>query len=411
MLRTLRTIPRGIWAIAVLAFVLRIGFMAATVDLGGENYNEFGEIVKNMRVGQGYALFHFEGERLSEWHSADATPFPSAFMPPGYVLYLYPFLSVDDPFIRNTLLLLIQHIAGALLVVPVFLLTLRLYTIRSAWIAAVLAAVLPDMVASTSTWGATVFVHLLLVGVFLYLANDKKWRKTWSHPVAFGGLCGMLVLFRFEAIAFVLIALLLLWKAKGLQQTWKAALVTLLILTPWIARNTVVFDSPLLSTSLGINAYRGNNPEAIGVWSEPELDALLPSLAGRQFEVKMSDLYLERAGTYAFSNPVETLGRSAKKVAYLWSFDPQDDRAKHPLRLSVWAVLVFFALMSWIGKRPPTSIVAYLALTTIMTTVFFALARHQVLMEVALIPLAGYGMARFCTFVHLCQTEQPLEIS
>lgn len=411
MSNTLRTIPRGIWAIALVALVLRIGFMAATVDLRSENYNEFGEIAKNMRAGHGYALFHFEGEQLSIWYSGDAAPFPSAFMPPGYVVYVYPFLSVGDPAFRNLLLLLLQHSAGALLVVLVFLLARNLYTRRAAWIAAVLTAVLPDMVASTSTWGATVFVHLLLVGIFLFLAHDKRtWRK-WLRPIAFGGLCGALVLFRFEAIAFVLVALLLLWRGQGTTHMWKAALVAVLIVTPWIARNAIVFERPLLSTSLGLNAYRGNNPEAIGVWSEPQLDALLPSLAGPQFEARMSDLYLERARTYALSNPIETLRRSAMKVLYLWSFEPQDDRAKHPLRLSAWAILVLFTFVGWIGKRPPASIVAYLALATIMAAVFFALARHQVLMEIALIPLAGYGMARFCTFVRLCRNEKPLESS
>ena len=400
MISSLRTIPRGIWILAFAALALRVVFMVAAVDLADDNYHEFGEIAKNMRAGHGYALFHFEGETLSPWFSDTVVPFPSAFMPPGYVLFIYPLLDIADPVVRNVVLLLIQHIAGALVVVLVFLLTRRMYTPRAAWMAAVLAAVLPDMVASANTYGATVFVHLLLLGIFLQFESREQ-PRTRLQALFLGCLLGVLALFRFEALAFAVLVIGLVWRASGLGFVWKVAFVVALFLTPWIVRNAVVFKRPLLSTSLGLNAYRGNNAKAIGAWSDPQLDELLPTLAGPQFEVEMSAAYFDRAWNYATSEPGRTLLRSATKVLQLWSFDPNDSRAKHPGRVAIWVLLMVFVLLGYRGVRPPPYILAYLVYATAMAFVFFALVRHQALMEIALIPLAGRGLARFCTFARL----------
>jgi len=408
MTSALRNIPRGIWILAFAALALRVAFMVASVDLADDNYNEFGEIARNIRAGHGYALFHFEGETLSPWFSEDALPFPSAFMPPGYVLYVYPFLGIADPVSRNVLLLLIQHLAGGLVVVLVFLLARKMYTPRAAWAAAILAAVLPDMVASTSTYGATVFVHLLLLGIFLHFERSKP-PHTWLRALLLGCLLGVLVLFRFEALAFALLVMGLAWRRAGLGFVWKVAIVLVLLLSPWIVRNTLVFHRPLLSTSLGLNAYRGNNAEAIGAWPDSQLDELLPALAGPQFEVRMSGVYLDSAWTYAVSEPGKTLLRSVVKGLRLWTFNPNDDRAGHPVRLAVWAFLLVLALLGCQGVRAHPYIPAYFAYATVMAFVFFALARHQVLMEIALIPLAGHGLARSCTFMRLYSKKRSPE--
>ena len=142
MTSALRNIPRGIWILAYAALALRVAFMVASVDLADDNYNEFGEIAKNMRAGHGYALFHFEGEMLSPWFSEDVVPFPSAYMPPAYVFYIYPFLSIADPVARNVLLLLIQHVAGALVVVLVLSFLSALY-FPPAWASTRSAATMP----------------------------------------------------------------------------------------------------------------------------------------------------------------------------------------------------------------------------------------------------------------------------
>ncbi len=106
------------------------------------------------------------------------------------------------------------------------------------------------------------------------------------------------------------------------------------------------------------------------------------------------------------SNPGQTIVRSAAKVLRLWVFDPYDGRATHPFRVAAWALLVVLSFLGYREIRPPPYLVAYVAYATIMAAVFFALLRHQVLMEIALIPLAGHGLARFCTFTRLSRKER-----
>src|SRR4030065_906392 len=99
--------------IILLGFFLR--FLAAIVfgDFDKGYYWEYGEIAKNIINGNGYSLFYIEDSELRHHFKENVAPAKSAYMPPGYVYFLLPFMWIGDVAIRNALIYLLQIIIAS----------------------------------------------------------------------------------------------------------------------------------------------------------------------------------------------------------------------------------------------------------------------------------------------------------
>ena len=82
---------RTILAVIALGIFLRIIFVWQFVDISSINQWEYGEIAKNIVHSNGYSLFYFENDSLAYKYKEEVKPFPSAYMPPGYVFIILPF--------------------------------------------------------------------------------------------------------------------------------------------------------------------------------------------------------------------------------------------------------------------------------------------------------------------------------
>ena len=386
-------LPARLWGLSVGAFVLRLAVALGTVDLGAEAYQEFGTIAAHVRAGHGYAYLTAPG----------VGPLPSAYVPPGYVAVLLPFLGVADVALRNVLLLGLQSAVGALCVPLAWTVGRAWYAGTpverwAAWGAAAVMAVLPTLVYAAATYSATVFYHAGLLALFLWMARRPR---APGAAVGLGLLLAALVYVRTEAL--LLAALVLAWEARDgrLRTVALAATVLALALAPWVVRNAVVLGRPTLSTGAGLNLYRGNNPVGIGVWASDSVGAALAALPpGPRLEARRDRLYREAAWATVRAAPGRALARGAEKVRRLWIVDPDDARARHPLAVGSWALLVTLALVGLSGRPPPGAFWIALGQATAVAFVVFALSRHQVLLMAALVPVAGHGVARIAAALH-----------
>lgn len=375
-------LPRGVWALAGVAFGLRLGMALALVDLSAEAYHEFGVIAAHLRAGHGYAYLSPDGYG----------PVPSAWMPPGYVALLVPFLGLADVALRNGLLLAVQSAAGALCVPLAWHAARTWGPVAGAWGAAGVMAVWPPLVYAASTFGGTVFYH---AGVLALLALVGR-RPV--PGVALGGLLAALVYVRFEAA--LVAALMLAWLAVRGQP--RAAIVAAIVLAaalaPWVGRNAVVLGAPVLSTSGGLNLYRGQHPEGVHVWADdtvgPALRALPP---GPGLELARDRLWRRHAVGHVRADPAGAVRRGLAKALALWTLPPLSPAARHPLAIGSWATLVLLALAGARGAPPEIGLLLLQA--TLVAALFFALARHQVLLMGLLVPLAGHGLAALAAAV------------
>jgi 4-amino-4-deoxy-L-arabinose transferase-like glycosyltransferase len=377
-----------------LTLFSRILFMSL-IPLEHSNYWEYGEIARNLYEGKGYSLFYFFNGKIDIYYQQAAHPFPSAYVPPAYVWFLYPFMGIASEGIRNGLILLIQHLASAFCCVLLYRLTKKLFGGFTGLIAALLFAFFPEMIYASNSFGPTVFYHAAVLGILLALTEERL------SFVKLGLLFAIGIYLRSELALFLILLLPYLFYRKQFRTAILSTLLCMLLLLPWQIRNYQVFGQLIpFSTSSGLNLYRGNNADGIGSWGwEKNVYAHESELTQDQkFEARMSKLYWDQAVQYMRSHPGETFLNAAKKLFHLWLFMPGDDRTANLFYLLPWLCLLIFSAIGivyarseWKRLRP---IFIYLFACSLIAMIFFALPRYQSLMKIGLMPLAAYGFVK-----------------
>ena len=163
---------------------------------------------------------------------------------------------------------------GAVLVVAVGLLGRRVGGPRSGLIAAAIAAAYPPLVVLDGSLRSE-SLYVPLVAFALLAAHRLIDRPAAARAAALGALVGLAALTRSEAVLLypllVLPAVALLAHGRRAPAAVAAAVALALVLAPWVARNWITFDRPLLSTNAGSLAYGANcdaayRGELIGSW-------------------------------------------------------------------------------------------------------------------------------------------------
>lgn len=382
----------------VLCVSLRLVYALGFSNLTSENYWEYGAIARNVHSGFGYSLFVVTDDTISLGSTTDRIPFPSAYMPPGYPAFLYPFFFIADVQIRNAAIQCAQGLLAGVVTVLVVVLTRRKFTPRIAAIAGYLSAIQPDMIYAVGSYTPTIFYQAIILSVLTWInLSHRDW--TIQRAAVLGLLMGVLVLFRTEAILFAALVLLYLLWNKEQRAVLVAGVVIILALLPWQVRNYAVFGRVVpLSTSLGVNFYRGHNPEAVGNWADPAVRNEIRALPhSADFELRLSTMYLSHGFDAMREMGFGELLTSAGKLIRLWVWDPRDERALHPVYRIIWLLVLaafvtgLFFTRAWQRHWPEYLFLVFSSLTAV---VFFPMPRHQTMMKVVCLPFAAAGIGR-----------------
>lgn len=387
---------RSIIIICVLAVIVRVIFSIFFIDLKKDDYWEYGEIAKNIKHGRGYALWWFDGEKMINSFNEAAQPHPSAFMPPGYVFYLLPFLSINNISARN-FLIICGHIAlSILLIVIVYNFTKIYFSAFSAVLASAFVAFLPEFIYATTTYTPTIFYHLIIM-LLLTLLYNGQYRHDFKNLIAITLLMGLAVYLRSEFLLFAFFVIISFLVSGYLRQFFIAATLTVVLLAPWQLRNCATFRTMLapLSTSFGLNFYRGHNPYFHGAWGDAEIDEQLKAHgAETHYEMKMNAIYTAHAIRSIKQQPWRQGAQSFAKILYLWGINPYEYQSRNGFYIIPWfVILVLFVVgiaktYSWQNHQYAYLFFIY---STLIAVVFFVRLRHQTMMKIAMIPFAGYG--------------------
>jgi hypothetical protein len=393
----LKTIfPKNVIIIIAFALIVRLVFIFSVSDLKKDYYWEYGELAKNVIHGNGYSLFHFEGNELKHNYSPGIETLPSAYMPPGYAAFLLPFMAIDNIVARNILILLIQTLISLGSILLIYIFTKKYISEFSALIAVLIASFLPEFIYSVTSYTPTVIYQLLVLIIILQF-KDYYDKPRNLKPVYIGLVSVMLIYFRAEfflAFLFFLFSLII-------QRKFVASSIVLLVVVffmlPWTIRNYNVFNEFVpLTTSGGLNFYRGNNPEELGSWGNAiTTKEILDIKRDSQFEINLNRVYLKHALDYIKNNPVETIRNIIIKIYHLWGVDTSDRRSYlwtyilPSLLIIVLFIAGFIASYSWERYR---DIYLFFIYSTIIAAVFFTLPRYQTMMKILIIPFAAYGI-------------------
>ena len=382
--------------IIVIALAARVAVFLLEVDLRRDSYFEYGEIAKNLLAGKGYSLYHFDDGRLQYLFSPSAQPFPSAFMPPGYVMVLLPFIAVTDTALRNSLLFSFQTVLSLLTIILVLRYTGRHFGRTAAFLAAWCAALLPDFAYAPGSWTPTVLFQFLFMA-FLELCDDPHAVRGWIAIPAIGLLSAAMVYLRSEWVLMVILLAVFGKVAGDGRRLVVAGAIALCLLVPWGIRNYAVFHQFVpLTTNGGLNLFRGENEETIGKWNDTSILEAIPSLPHDEtFEPSFDRVYRVAAVRWMVEHPWAVFSMIPRKLLDLWLFNSvQERRFQAVVQICGTLLFLFFvigAARTWSWSRH-SALYLLLIHATLVGIIFFSLPRHQTMMRIGMLPFAGAGV-------------------
>lgn len=362
------------------------------------NYFEFGAIAQNIVAGQGYSFYYHENGVLEYNFKPNSDPYPSAYIPAGYVIYLLPFFQIQSDGLRNWLFMIVNIALHTLTAIMIFNLTQRYFDSKTAIIATALYLFLPDMVYSVFSVGPTIFYHMGIIGLLLIESRVNDDRKPYFFGISFG----LLMLFRPEVLLIIFFYLF----REAIRNKWKSIFIililTVVIQMPWIIRNYAVFEAFIpLQTSSGLNLYRGNNSYGSGVWADDRIAKKLnDTTIGDQFEVELNEFYLQEALGYIFNNPEKAIESVPGKLFDLLIYSRFDNRNASMIFLIPWFLVIVLCILGIFkaGNYKKFGLIFMVLMGHLaLAIIFFSLPRHQTMMKIALIPFAAFGLSILST--------------
>jgi hypothetical protein len=381
-------------AIAALGIFLRIIFVWQFVDIGSINQWEYGEIVKNIVNNNGYSLFYFENDSLEYKYKEEVNPFPSAYMPPGYVFIILPVYFIENDFIINLIIISLQIFCSAAVIFFLFKLCANIFDKSIAIVSTLIYAILPEFIYACASFSPTILFHLLIVLVFYRL---QAHNKTNGLDILLPVLLAAIIYLRSEFILFVMFLIMFYMISKQYRKALSYIVLILFLILPWSIRNSMVFDSLVpMTTNFGQNLYRGNNSSDVGWWGEEIMIEKVKELPrDKSFEIHMNRLYLNRAINYIKDNPVRFVANGFRKQFELWVFNLSDTRAKLLIYLiptiSIFCLFIIGIIRTFNLPKYKYFYMFFLQ-ATILSAILFSLPRYQTMMKVLMLPFAAIGM-------------------
>ncbi len=361
------------------------------LDITSIKYWEYGDIAQNIFVGKGYSFLYEIKQTLCYHFKPEADVQPSAFMPPGYVLFLIPFFYIKNILYRNIIIIVFQHLISFVSIYILSQLVAKKFSENTATILIFIGLLLPEFIVATHFIGPTIFYHLILSLIFFFIYNlGKDKYSIWglSMTIAIG------IYFRSELI-LLFIGFVLLWiKEKRWNWIAKSTLIVILVLSPWVVRNYLIFNHFIpLTTNGGMNLYRGHNLEQSGGWPTPLDTGLLKKIIQEpNFEYELHQMFLNDALLVIKQNPQKEIWLTFKKCVQFWFFDWEDERTKSPFYLVPWLIVLLMSIVGiYLNYNWEKFKYEYLYLISITVTIiiFFPLLRYQTMMKFMLLPFAA----------------------
>ena len=398
------------------AFLIRLAYVVATRAWTQGPYWDFAAIAGSLLGGHGYAAP--PGYYWFETYS------PTAMQAPLYTFFTaaaYALFGYCSPAAHLTMQF-VQCAASALCLVPLRSIARRFERPGLEFAASLGFTLLPSSVFMTTKLCATTFATLLLLSlVALVLRIGSDGRPRWI--VRLGLLWAGAFLLYPTIGAFVAgSALWLAVRAPAARRlaVWRglsrALLLTLLLSSPWLARNWIVFHRwiPGVSTFPGV-FFAGNNRFATGSqqgferWAllhDAEVTAEYPFLKSLHLlrdEVAVMDRYGEAAWDFVRRQPEQAWLLFVRKLGMFWWRNP--DHPLHGTRAEscYFASYLLVAGLALIGavrevRRPSgraaleVILIALLSVSLVYAVASVGMVRFRMVLEPLLLPPAAAAL-------------------
>jgi 4-amino-4-deoxy-L-arabinose transferase-like glycosyltransferase len=418
--------------ILVLAFVSRLGASILSRGLGATLKNDehvFTRIAWNLVLGNSYSM---NGKA------------PTAERPPVYPLMLAGIFRLSSAnglagsdkaggakqygvwsTITQTrasnyrvMARVLNAIMGTLTVLLVYLIGRRLFNVDVALVASLIVALNRVFIRySMYIVSDTLFCFMVSLIIYVFIKIQERPDSLLLRLLG-GVLVGIGILTRSELFLFV--PFLFIWSLI-LHRTFGRAVVTLviillpilLLITPWIVRNYVVFGELVMATNLGYTFWGIHNPETfsdetlMGKWDPPDdtvrnagqnpagQNPAGQDPAHRYLSEPEWNRYLLQQGLQTIRKNLSAMPRL--ELYKLCKLILSDGAIRQLLRFP-WLYLFVFGLIFMLtsGNHRPFLILYVLIAYSILTTlVFYTCERLRMYIDPVFYTIASYGLSEF----------------
>lgn len=408
----LKKIPFG-GRLYLAALVLRLipVLLSFNLSIGLDDMFQYDMLARSLAAGDGFRWYGQQDLELIERYfpldfirpgDYDPRGVLTSFRAPGYPVFLALVYRLFGAGARRFFWArLVQAFLGAALAPLTYALVRRVLpqNERAARLAGAALAAYPMLVLyplGLATENTFIPLFMAATLALLWAAETGGWRR-----IALAGLLFGLTMLTRSVVALALpLAGLWLWRQCGFRAAALLALVTTLVIAPWVARNSLLYGKfTFIETSSGYNLHMGYHPQAIGTFRYGPSLELMPYLDDAERDARGTEMAAEfiRAQPERFW-PLAALrlghffGLERRVLTYFYSnnfFGPLPLPALVGLFLLFtlpFAVLATFAALglALIGWPPPRFLVAGLALAYLLPHVFL-LAEPR--FHLAIVPL------------------------
>jgi 4-amino-4-deoxy-L-arabinose transferase-like glycosyltransferase len=242
---------------------------------------------------------------------------PTAHRMPGYPLVVAGVLLVTGESL--TAVRLLQALVDTLTCLLVFLIGRRLSDERTGLITSLVYALFPlQIIYVSSVMTEATFTFLLCATVALMLASGTSRQRIFAAGLV-GGVAAL-----FKPLALLLPVLVpfvpALFHQPNRLRLWMLISFCagmMLVISPWLVRNYLVFDRVALTSSIGVNFWIGNHTGSHGGYAYPEGNPL----TGYRDEFERSDAGIQLGLVYWAEKSGEAIIGLGKKHAQFFGID------------------------------------------------------------------------------------------
>ena len=408
--KILKSISAQIYPLVIiiaLAVVLRLMYLVLfgnTLSMQTSGYDDY---AVNLIAGHGYT-------RFADFH-------PDSDLPPLYSFFLAGVYLILG---RSPIpVAFIQIGFDVITILAIYAIGTRIMGRAVGLLAAAFFAFYPYLLFQDLTVNDTaIFIMLLAVGIWAAYHIEKP--QDWRWAVVIGFCFGLAALTKSMVILMLpLLALAWLWRWKlhAVKPILTMSLLFLLVIAPWIIRNTRLQGTfTLISLNDGSNLYQGNNPCIADIllagWDAQWANCLAPKPAGLT-ESEEASWYRDQALTYLKTHVDQWPRLFAAKFIDLWNPDLMPNSVPPFANLSNDAVLQYeqaaFQLarklhllyftpllilgllglgLAWKDRRPIWPLVSVMIMITVAYLIYHPSTRYRSPADPFLFVLSAYGV-------------------
>ncbi len=385
---------KELFILLLISFFVRI--LTAYFYGEGALINEWGTLIHNFEKTGTIGIF----VRLDEFTAIDKLVengekvLPSAFMPPLYFYFIYTIKFIFNNFLNFIHVIIFFQIILSLVSIYFFYKILNFLENNKNinLIILTIFALFPLYIYSAVQISSISLQIYLLIGFFYFLFKFYKTNKR-KHLIIFSLFAGLLILIRGEFYLFYFLTLVyfFLFVEKNLKGLLISLIISLIIVSPYLYRNYLNFDTFTITKSLGFNLLKGNNPTYT---IEGNSDFILDNFSStniklktdKNYEINLDNFYKKKAIDYIKNDPINYINFYFKKVfSYIFlDLNSSYDNYYNLLHLIPKIFISIIGFVSAIICLRKKGIFQYLSLyyfaNIFLFSVFFILPRYSVIL-------------------------------